>query len=459
MVQIVRHDERVPEGALIGDYVVRRALGAGGCAAVYVAEHRRTTAGAALKIMHRAFAVSPKMLARFAREVDVIRLVSHPGVVKIDALGQLPDLRPYYAMELLQGATLGTLLRERGRLSPAEALEIMEPLCAALDAVHRAGVVHRDVNGANVFVCEGGARRVVKVIDFGIAKLLWSEPGAAPLTTAGRRLGTPSTMAPEQILGLDVDCRADVYSLGVLLFRMLTGRPPFQGASVLDVEAAHLQTPPPRPSQLAPCDRALDAVVLHCLEKHPDDRYQDALALLDDLRRAVGATGAREASAAPAEGARAIAIHVDVRAPNGDGADDDALLDAVGALLDDAEQALGDAGFALAVQTGNALLGVRLVPADADGARREQERARALAGAIHDALAARPDTDARVRWLVCAHVDAAIPGAGAVAGGPILRLAAWVPAGDTGALVTRELCDGLGETGPPDRHVRIRPAM
>jgi serine/threonine-protein kinase len=425
MVLPRRSDETVPTGTVVGEYIVREPLGIGGCAAVHVAEHRITGARVALKIMHRNFAVSAKMVARFAREVELLGALDHPGIVKIDAFGQLPDERPYYAMELLDGRTLGAFVRERGRLSPAEALEIMEALGDALEALHAAGIVHRDLNAANVFVTNGDPW-AVKILDFGIAKLLRDEPGGEPFTTMGRRLGTPSAMAPEQILGLEVDIRADIYALGVLLFRMLTGRVPFRGEDLLEIEIAHLEQPPPRPSELAPVDRAVDAVVLRCLAKRAADRYPNVAALLDELRRAVGAR--RGAASA----ARAVAIRVEARLPpEADAAGDDALLDDVAAVLDAAERALLAERFELVVQTGDSLLAARQLPAIAAEADTEERRAADVAAALRDALAARPAADARVELRVLVHADAAVvearPEGPRVAGGPILRLAAWAP--------------------------------
>lgn len=420
MAQPMRFDEMMPAGSTVGEYIVREQLGVGGCAAVYVAEHRLTGARVALKIMHRAFAVSAKMLARFAREVELLGALRHPGIVEIEAFGKLLDDRPYYVMELLDGRTLSALIRERGRLSPTETLEIMEALGDALSAMHAAGIIHRDLNAANVFVT-AGERWTIKLLDFGIAKLLRDEPGGQRFTTAGRRLGTPGTMAPEQILGMDVDVRADIYALGVLMFRMLTGRLPFRGEP-LEIEAAHLEHPPPRPSELAPVDRAVDAVVLRCLAKRAPDRYSSVRALLDDLRRAAGSPRGAGSEA------RAVAIRVEARLPV-EPAGDDAMLDDVSAALDAAERALTGAGFELLVQAGDSLLGARLLPASTADAEREERRAVDVAVALRNALVGRSAADPRVELRVCVHADGAIveerPDGPHVAGGAILRLTEW----------------------------------
>jgi serine/threonine-protein kinase len=453
------HGTTLPGGFVVGDYVLRVPLGTGGYATVYEAEHRGTGALRALKILHRGYGVSPSMVARFHREVEVLRRLSHPGVVTVEAFGELPpDLRPYYAMELVRGVTLSAVVRERGRLSPEEALEILEPLGDALAAVHRAGIVHRDIKGPNVLVCDEGGRRVIKIIDFGIAKLLAPDRDAEPLTTLSHRLGTPSAMAPEQILGLALDGRADVYAVGVLLFRMLTGRVPFLGDSIMDIEAAHLQTPAPRPSALAPVERAVDDVVLRCLAKHPDDRYDSAPAVAQALRRALAAPpSARGGFSEGAARARALGIHLRVEV--GAAGDEDAVLDALEAILDTAERALVAARFDLASLTGTSLLGVRLLPADEGEARCERRRALALAGSLHDAVAARAALDPRLRWLVCAHEDDAVACGARVVSGSILRLAGWVPEDGAGALATRELMGRAFDPGErsPARYLRLRP--
>src|SRR5262245_56148137 len=175
MEQLYGPEDLLRPSTVAGDYVVRALLGAGGCASVYHAEHRHTGDRAALKILHRKLAASPKMIARFVREVEAIQRVRHPGIVTVHASGQLHGGRPYYVMDLLEGATLAALARAHGRFSPLEALKVMEPLCEALHAVHEAGIVHRDLKAGNVFVTDPLDQARVKILDFGIAKLLRPE--------------------------------------------------------------------------------------------------------------------------------------------------------------------------------------------------------------------------------------------------------------------------------------------
>ncbi|WP_233561559.1 serine/threonine-protein kinase, partial [Sorangium cellulosum] len=201
----------LPCGARAGDYSVVTPIARGGCGAVYEARQLRTGARVAMKVLHGTLAASPKMVKRFLREIEVVRRLNHPGIVEIYDVGELADGRPFYVMEHLDGLTLDVLLRQEGRFSPEQALDLLEPVCSALDAAHAAGIIHRDVKGSNIFVSRGAPRKV-KLLDFGIAKLMEAEDGPTGFTTAGRAPGTLTIMAPEQILGGPIDARVDVYA-------------------------------------------------------------------------------------------------------------------------------------------------------------------------------------------------------------------------------------------------------
>ena len=187
-------------------------------------------------------------------------------------------------MELLEGIDLRSMLNERGRFPPAEVLEILEPVCSALQAAHDHGIVHRDLKASNIFIANAAAKRVVKLLDFGIAKLMHPDAGEGGLTVVGTRLGTSYTMAPEQIRGDGVDPRTDIYALGVVLYHLLTGQYPFRAETMTDIERQHLEAPPPRPSQAAPVPPALDAVVLRCMEKTPSAATRAVKAFIEALR-------------------------------------------------------------------------------------------------------------------------------------------------------------------------------
>ena len=191
-------------------------------------------------------------------------------MVDVYDFGMMPDGSPYYVMELLEGRTLSQLVHERGRMSAERALAYLEPICGALEAAHRVGIVHRDLKASNVMVVEDGEQPRVKLLDFGIAKVIQPQAGQAGLTLAGQRLGTAFAMAPEQLRDGPISPATDVYALGVLLFQLVTGQYPFHSKDRLELERLHLEAPPPRASATAPVSLAVDAVVLRCLEKEAD---------------------------------------------------------------------------------------------------------------------------------------------------------------------------------------------
>jgi serine/threonine-protein kinase len=242
-------------------------------------------------------------------------------------------------------------------------------------------------------------------------------------------------MSPEQIRGDSIDLRADVYALGVLLHQMLTGGLPFEASDPAEVERMHLEAAPPRPSALAPVPPAFDAVVSRCLEKDPARRWPTALALLEAARAALGAGPAAALRYVPA-----LAVHVSVR-PSGSAATE--ALATQADVSDAAEAALRAAGFALALATAGALLGVRPLPADTDAARAGRAEAVAWARALLDSL-----TRAGVDVTVCVHAAVAAmrdtSDGPEVAGGPICLISTWLPDGGPGFLATQAALAGLG---------------
>ena len=240
-------------GTLAGPYVLKREIASGGGGTVYEAQHKVLGRKAAVKVLRRQLAASPQMVTRFVREAQAVNMIKHPAIVDIYEFDTLPDGRPFYVMELLEGTDVRSLLNERGRFTPAEVLEILEPVCSALQVAHEQGIVHRDLKASNIFVkSTGGDKRTIKLLDFGIAKLMHPDASEAGLTVVGTRLGTSYTMAPEQIRGDGVDPRTDIYALGVVLYHLLTGQYPFRAETMTDIERMHLEAPPPRPSQAAP---------------------------------------------------------------------------------------------------------------------------------------------------------------------------------------------------------------
>ncbi len=329
--------DSMPPGTIIGSYVVRRTVASGGGGTVFAAEHRSRGERVAIKVLRAEVARSPQGLARFQREARVVSIIRHPGIVDIRECGQLPDGRPFFVMELLEGSDLKQLIKSRGRFSVEETYEVVFAICAALEAAHSAGVIHRDLKASNVHVAVKDGHFEVKLLDFGIAKLLLPDIETMGLTASGVRLGTASAMAPEQIRGEPVDQRTDVYALGVLIYQLLTGRLPFRADTRHEIERMNLEVPPPRPSQLVGVPAAIDAVVLRCMDKRAERRYDSAGAVVKALREAVdgAAAGAEVVARKPA-----VAIYVDVRpAQQLDEADED-LLDEMAEMLEVAEQSL-----------------------------------------------------------------------------------------------------------------------
>jgi serine/threonine-protein kinase len=452
-------EDTLAPGCAAGAYVISRLIGTGGAGTVYAAEHRVLGRKVALKVLHRHLVEVPEFIARFVQEARAVNLIRHPGIVDIHDFDTLEDGRPFYVMELVDGISLGTLLAQRDPLTPREALRILGPICDALGAAHAKGVVHRDVKASNVLVVDRGPERQVKLLDFGIAKILHPDPGQRGITTQEQRLGTPHYMAPEQLRGDPVDARTDVYALGVLLFRMLTSSYPFHSPDLVEIERMHLETPPPPPSQRRPVSPATDAVVLRAMDKHPDRRFESVAAFQAALRLAVDAP-----AAAPAEPevSQAIGIYVELRVPDQDDELDQAMLSDLASMLDLTALELERAGFTLALQTGVAILGARTSPPGALG--ENLARGLQVADRLFDALARRPEPDARIRFNVCLHVDRVslqvAPGGKPHLAGPLLQIGTWAPESDLTTLcVTEEatrMLSGVAAEAHAGRYLLVR---
>jgi hypothetical protein len=428
MAQAVDPDA-LKAGTVAGAYVLKKELASGGGGTVYEAQHRLLGRKAAVKVLRRELAASPQMVARFLREALAVNMIKHPNIVDIYEFGELPDGRPFYVMELLEGTDLRSLLTERGRFTPVEVYDILEPVCSALQAAHDLGIVHRDLKASNILIMQRDGKQVVKLLDFGIAKLMHPDAADAGLTVVGTRLGTSYTMAPEQIRGDAVDPRTDIYALGVVLYHLLTGQYPFRAETMTDIERQHLEAPPPRASKLASIPPALDNVALRCMEKTAERRFPSAKAFIDAVRDAVGVKKASSDVAA-----RAAAIYVEIRIAEGADAESDEVLDDTSMILDTAEQAFRGAGLTLPLQTGSALIGARVLSNDPKESTDQREQLTALATTLADELAARSTAHAGVHVNIAMHVDAAsikdsaeTPGGKEIVGGEILSIATWAP--------------------------------
>ena len=273
---------------LDGRYRLDARIARGGMATVYGAFDLRLDRRVAVKVMHASLADDEAFVERFRREAKAAARLSHPSVVAIYDQGE-DGGRVYLVMEHVTGTTLRALLREQGRLSPAEALDIADGVLLALAAAHEAGLVHRDVKPENVLVTPNGT---VKVADFGLARAI----EASHHTVAdGVLLGTVAYLAPEQVATGAADPRADLYALGVVLFEMLTGRVPFEGGTPLAVAYRHVNEDVPDPAELEPSvPRVAANVVRAATRRDLDERYPDAQAMLSAVRRARSALGSSD---------------------------------------------------------------------------------------------------------------------------------------------------------------------
>src|SRR4051812_34020604 len=276
-----------PGARLLGRrYELGGLLGHGGMAEVYRAADTRLGRDVAIKVLRSDLARDPSFLARFRREAQSAASLNHPMIVAVYDTGQdnsvTPPL-PYIVMEYIRGKTLREVLQSEGRLTPQRATEIVADVCSALDYSHRAGIIHRDIKPGNVMLTGEGA---VKVMDFGIARAVAATTSTVTATAAV--MGTAQYLSPEQARGESVDARSDLYSTGVLFYELLTGRPPFTGDSPVAIAYQHVREDPAPPSTSEPdLPPDLDAVVLKALAKNPDNRYQSAQEMREDLERAL----------------------------------------------------------------------------------------------------------------------------------------------------------------------------
>ncbi|ACY18268.1 serine/threonine protein kinase [Haliangium ochraceum DSM 14365] len=271
-------------GDRIGDYRVAGSPLRGGFASVFRCESVKDGSTVAIKVLDELQLNASHALTRFEQEVEAIRRIDHPNIVKQFGYGLLPDGRPYYIMEWLDGVPLRQELYNRGPLLPSEALPIVEQLGAALAAAHAVGVVHRDLKPDNIMVVPSSEGPSVKLLDFGISKLIGRGDARSRLTTTGICLGTVHYMAPEQILCDEIDIRTDIYALGILLFRMVTGALPFHASEPANVQMMHLDQPAPRASTRAPAAAVWDRVIHQCLAKRPSQRPESVAQVLSMLR-------------------------------------------------------------------------------------------------------------------------------------------------------------------------------
>jgi serine/threonine-protein kinase len=276
-------DEGRTVAALIGGrYALEEVVGRGGMAEVWRGHDTRLDRAVAVKVLRPALAQDPSFQSRFRREAQAAASLEAPNVVAVYDTGEDEHGVPWIVMEHVEGRTLRDLLATEGRLLPRRALEVAVDICSALEVAHRAGIVHRDIKPGNVMLTSQGE---VKVMDFGIARA--AAGNESTMTQTEAVIGTAAYLSPEQARGEHVDARSDLYSLGCLLYELLTGTPPFVGDSAVAVAYQHVREDPVPPSTyVAGLSPDVDAVVLTAMAKNPAHRYADADAMREDLLRA-----------------------------------------------------------------------------------------------------------------------------------------------------------------------------
>ncbi|MGV9413422.1 Stk1 family PASTA domain-containing Ser/Thr kinase [Nocardia sp. NPDC003693] len=268
-------------------YELGEIIGFGGMSEVHKARDMRLARDVAIKVLRADLARDPTFYLRFKREAQNAAALNHPAIVAVYDTGEAEvdgGPLPYIVMEYVDGDTLRDIVRGKGPMPPRRAMEIIADVCAALDFSHRNGIVHRDMKPANIMINRAGA---VKVMDFGIARAL--ADSSNPMTQTAAVIGTAQYLSPEQARGEQVDARSDVYSVGCVLYEILTGEPPFTGDSPVAVAYQHVREDPRLPSHVLPSvPRELDSVVLKAMSKNPANRYQTAAEMRADLIRVLG---------------------------------------------------------------------------------------------------------------------------------------------------------------------------
>ncbi len=314
-------------GQTIGNYRITAKLGEGGMGVVYLAEHPLIGRKVALKAIHPELSRNPEVVSRFMTEAKSVNQIGNDHIIDVSDFGNTPDGEFYFIMEFLQGEALADRLRRERLLSAARALEIAAQVADALAASHAHGIIHRDLKPENIFlITRAHVQDFVKVLDFGLAKLTQGDEKVSHKTRTGSVMGTPYYMAPEQCEGrAGVDHRADIYSLGVIMFEMMTGRVPFGGEGYGEIIVKHLTAPVPAPRDINPAiTPAQQSVVMRALTKPRDGRFSS----MEEFRAAIldpeGYAGSAHPGGLAADAAQKtgdISSSLSLRVDTGDGSD------------------------------------------------------------------------------------------------------------------------------------------
>jgi serine/threonine-protein kinase len=273
--------------SIFGDYIIKKKLGEGGMGAVYLAENTNIEQSIAIKVLHGEAAQSAELVQRFNREAKVICKLTHPNIIRVFIFGRTPEDTIFLAMEYVEGRTLRDLIEADGHIETLRAISLMRQCLHALTEAHELGIVHRDLKPDNIMLTSfRDVDEFVKILDFGIAKIQ-DQPGSTnqKLTQAGVVYGTPEYLSPEQAQAKELDGRSDVYSMGIILYEMVTGVVPFHSSTAVAILAAHVYDAPQPPTTVArhSLHPKLDGIIARALHKDPDTRYQTAMEFLADL--------------------------------------------------------------------------------------------------------------------------------------------------------------------------------
>ena len=271
-------------GQVLADrYRVLRLIGEGGMGQVYESQHVNINKRFAIKLLRPEIVSNPEAVARFRQEAWSASSIGHDNIIEIEDFATLPSGAVYLAMEFLAGQSLAERMRDEPKLTFAESLEICLQVGSGLGAAHEKSIVHRDMKPENIFLAQKHGRVVAKILDFGIAKVSGAD-GNKSLTRTGTIFGTPHYMSPEQALGRPLDHRSDIYSVGVIMYELFTGRVPFEAESFMGILTKHITTAPIPPRQHSPqLSEDIETVILRAMAKEPDDRYQTMELLCADL--------------------------------------------------------------------------------------------------------------------------------------------------------------------------------
>lgn len=273
--------------SIFGDYIIRKKLGEGGMGSVYLAENSNIEQSIAVKVLHGEAAQSAELVQRFNREAKVICKLTHPNIIRVFIFGRTPNDTIFLAMEYVEGRTLRDVIEADGHIETLRAISLMRQCLHALTEAHELGIIHRDLKPDNIMLTSfRDVDEFVKILDFGIAKIK-DQPGSMnqKLTQAGVVYGTPEYLSPEQAQAKELDGRSDVYSMGIILYEMVTGVVPFHSSTAVAILAAHVYDAPQPPTSVAKhvLHPKLDSIIAKALNKDPKGRYQSAMEFLADL--------------------------------------------------------------------------------------------------------------------------------------------------------------------------------